>query len=72
MAKKPDQGMKSSAAKRTANATSKKQNREGAPFNNQDAQRRLGNFNGAGEHARQGGRSSGIVGQNKQQNHTDN
>ena len=43
----------------------------GAPFNEQDPKRRLGNFSGAGEHARQGGRTSGIVGQTKQRNHTD-
>lgn len=32
----------------------------------QDVKRRLGNFSGAGEHARVGGRTSGIVGQKKQ------
>jgi hypothetical protein len=43
----------------------------GEPTTNQDAKRRLGNFSGAGEHARQGGRTSGIVGQTKRQNKTD-
>jgi hypothetical protein len=43
----------------------------GAAFNEQDPKRRLGNFGGAGEHARQGGRTSGIVGQTKQKNRTD-
>ena len=43
----------------------------GAPFNDQDPKRRLGNFGGAGEHPRQGGRTSGIVGQTKQKNRTD-
>jgi hypothetical protein len=43
----------------------------GAPFNEQDPKRRLGNYTTAGEHARQGGRTSGIVGQTKQQNKTD-
>jgi hypothetical protein len=43
----------------------------GAPFNEQDPKRRLGNFTSAGEHARQGGRTSGIVGQKKQRNKTD-
>jgi hypothetical protein len=43
----------------------------GAPFNEQDPKRRLGNFSGAGEHARQGGRTSGIVGQTKQRGRTD-
>ena len=32
----------------------------GAPFNEQDIKRRMGNFTGAGEHSRQGGRT-GIV-----------
>jgi hypothetical protein len=44
---------------------------EGAPFNEQDPKRRLGNFGSAGEHPRQGGRTSGIVGQTKQKNKTD-
>jgi hypothetical protein len=43
----------------------------GAPFNEQDPKRRLGNFGGAGEHPRQGGRTSGIVGQTKKRNQTD-
>jgi hypothetical protein len=43
----------------------------GAPTNEQDAKRRLGNYGGAGEHPRQGGRTSGIVGQTKQKNKTD-
>jgi len=43
----------------------------GAPFNEQDPKRRLGNFSGAGEHPRRGGRTSGIVGQTTKRNHTD-
>jgi hypothetical protein len=39
--------------------------------NDQDVKRRLGNFGGAGEHPRQGGRTSGIVGQTKARNKTD-
>lgn len=70
MARKSTQGMKASAAKRTLNGTSDK-GVTGAPFNDQDPKRRLGDFSGAGEHPRQGGRSTGIVGQTKQQNHTD-
>ena len=31
----------------------------GAPFNDQDPKRRLGNFSGAGEHPRQVGRGRG-------------
>jgi hypothetical protein len=45
--------------------------RSGAPFSEQDPKRRLGNFGGAGEHPRQGGRTSGIVGQTTKRNHTD-
>jgi hypothetical protein len=48
-----------------------KADQAGAPLNEQDIKRRLGNFSGAGEHARQGGRSTGIVGQTKQRNRTD-
>jgi hypothetical protein len=44
----------------------------GEPATNQDVKRRLGNFTTAGEHARQGGRTSGIVGQTKKKNRTDN
>ena len=43
----------------------------GAPFNEQDMKRRLGNFTGAGEHALVGGRTSGIVGQTTKKNKTD-
>jgi hypothetical protein len=43
----------------------------GASFYEQDPKRRLGNFGGAGEHPRQGGRTAGIVGQTKQRNKTD-
>lgn len=35
----------------------------GAPAQQQDSKRRLGTFETAGEHARVGGRTSGIVGQ---------
>ncbi len=55
---------------RSLNAGAKKLTR-GAPFNDQDPERRLGDFTTAGEHARQGSRTSGIVGQKKSQNHTD-
>ena len=43
----------------------------GDPFSNQDIKRRLGNFEGAGEHARVGGRK-GIVGQTTKTFRTDN
>jgi len=43
----------------------------GHPGSEQDEKRRLGGFQGAGEAARKGGRTAGIVGQTKQQNKTD-
>lgn len=46
-------------------------NVKGAPFSEQDPKRRLGDFSGAGEHPRKGGRTSGIVGQTTKRNHTD-
>jgi hypothetical protein len=55
----------SKAKKSAASKTS------GAPFNEQDPKRRLGNYGGAGEHPRQGGRTSGIVGQTKQKTGTE-
>jgi hypothetical protein len=41
------------------------------PGGEQDPKRRLGNFTTAGEHARIGGRTSGIVGQTTKRNRTD-
>ncbi len=61
---------KSSVKKRTLNAV-KNHGSRGAPFNEQDPQRRLGNFVSAGEHARHGGRGTGIVGQRKDKSRTD-
>ena len=43
----------------------------GADFQEQDPKRRLGNFATTGEHARQGGRTTGIFGQTKQKNATE-
>lgn len=64
-------GVKSTVKKRSLNAgPGGKQS--GDPFNDQDKKRRLGNFESAGEHARVGGRTSGIVGQTKQKSRTDN
>ena len=70
MAKKKNAGINSNAKKRTEKAP-RPEKSVGAPFNEQDPKRRLGNFGGAGEHPRQGGRTAGIVGQTKQRNHTD-
>ena len=74
MAKQKSRGPvtnKASAKKRTLNASGAGKKSGGAPFNEQDPKRRLGNFVGAGEHARQGGRQAGIVGQTRQKNRTD-
>jgi hypothetical protein len=61
---------KAQADKKSSRQTSLSKN-VGAPFSEQDPKRRLGNFSGAGEHARQGSRTAGIVGQTKKRNHTD-
>jgi len=64
--------MKSSVKRRTVNGGSLPRTAAGAPPQHQDIKRRLGNFEGAGEHARVGGRTSGIVGQKKAQFRTNN
>jgi hypothetical protein len=69
VAKKAKAAKKSTGKKRSKKSPLKADS--GAPFNEQDPKRRLGNFTTAGEHARQGGRTSGIVGQTKQRNRTD-
>jgi len=46
-------------------------NTAGMPGSEQDSKRRLGNFSSAGEHARLGGRTSGIVGQTTKRGRTD-
>ena len=70
MAKKAKTKSKA-GAKKTSRQSSVEKKTGGAPFSEQDPKRRLGNFTGAGEHARQGGRIAGIVGQTKRRNHTD-
>lgn len=70
--KTTNQTVKATVKKRTLNATSSASPAVGSPFNDQDTKRRLGNFVGAGEHARVGGRTAGIVGQTKQKSRTDN
>jgi hypothetical protein len=67
-AKKPGRAKKS----RSLNAPgSRVKAAAGAPTTDQDPKKRLGNFATAGEHARQGGRTTGIVGQKKSKNKTD-
>jgi hypothetical protein len=69
--KKSKSPVKATVKKRTLNQSGT-QAGGGAPFNDQDAKRRLGNFEGAGEHPRVGGRTSGIVGQTTKTFRTDN
>ena len=69
--KKAKPAVKSSVKRRTLNA-GPAQGKQGDPFNDQDAKRRLGTFESAGEHARVGGRTSGIVGQTTKQFRTEN
>lgn len=58
-----------SKKQRSINAPPDQPVSHGLPGHEQDPQRRLGNFTGTGEHARQGGREAGIVGQSKRQLH---
>jgi len=63
---------KAGVKKRTLNpAGAGRTKTAGAPFQETDPKRRLGNFQTAGEHARVGGRRSGIVGQNTKRFATD-
>jgi len=66
--KKPDP-MKPASVKgkkqRSINAQPERPMSQGLPGHEQDPQRRLGNFTGTGEHARQGGRQNGGAGQSK-------
>jgi hypothetical protein len=70
MAKAKRPSVKPTVKKRTLNPAGDMP--RGAPFQEQDVKRRLGNFQTAGEHARVGGRGTGIVGQKKQKFSTDN
>ena len=62
---------KSSVRRRTRLVQGGQSASAGVPGSEQDARRRLGNFEGAGEHARVGGRTSGIVGQTTKRSGTD-
>jgi hypothetical protein len=71
--------LKSSVKRRTLNQTAggpvaakSQRTTKGTPGQEQDIQRRLGNFEAKGEHARVGGRTSGIVGQTSKAFRTDN
>lgn len=70
--KKRNATSKASVKKRTLNPSgATKAKSAGSPFQESDPKRRLGQFEGAGEHARIGGRGSGIVGQTKKKARTD-
>jgi len=65
--------VKKSSVKRRSRVVKSSQVPTGSmPGGEQDAKRRLGNFTTTGEHARIGGRTSGIVGQTTKRNRTDN
>lgn len=70
--KKPKAGatVKSSVRRRLRLVDGDQQATAAFPGSEQDQRRRLGNFTGAGEHARVGGRG-GIVGQTTKQSRTD-
>lgn len=71
--KKGKSAAKASAKKRTLNPPGGTQRKpRGDPTTDLDAKRRLGNFETAGEHARVGGRTSGIVGQTTKTFRTNN
>ena len=69
--KKSKSTAKASVKRRTVNPAKSPRTVQGTPNQDQDVQRRLGNFETKGEHARQGGRTTGIVGQKKKQLRTD-
>jgi hypothetical protein len=69
--KKSKSTAKSSVRRRSRLVTGGQAGSETIPGGQQDAKRRMGTFETAGEHARVGGRTSGIVGQTKQRFRTD-
>jgi hypothetical protein len=71
--KKGPTSVKPTVKKRSLNAAgAKPAMHKGDAFSNQDAKRRMGTFESAGEHALVGGRGSGIVGQTTKRFRTDN
>ena len=73
MAKSTQKGKQKSSVKRRSRTVSGSQVHASAiPGGEKDVKGRLGNFTGAGEHARVGGRTSGIVGQTTKRGRTDN
>lgn len=63
--------VKATVKKRSLNVGPAKENTSD-PFSNHDTKRRMGTFESAGEHARVGGRTSGIVGQTTKRFRTEN
>jgi hypothetical protein len=63
--------VKATVKNRSLNVGKSIPKKSGAPFDEQDPKRRLGNFTTTGEHARQGGGQPGLVGQTKQKFRTD-
>jgi hypothetical protein len=63
---------KSSVRRRARLVEGGQRSTAGVPGSEQDGRRRMGNFETAGEHARVGGRTSGIVGQTTKRSRTDN
>jgi hypothetical protein len=75
--KQPRANKSAGKKRRTLNPTTSKSapgkpGKSSAPGQEQDAKRRMGNFTTAGEHARVGSRTAGIVGQTKRAFRTDN
>jgi hypothetical protein len=62
---------KSSVKRRSRVVSGSQVQTNAAPGGDKDIKGRLGNFTAAGEHARIGGRTSGIVGQTTTRNRTD-
>lgn len=67
-----NKGPQESISKRQSlNAGKERPVSQGLPGHEQDPKRRLGNFTGTGEHARQGGRQAGLIGQSRKKQHHD-
>ena len=62
---------KSTVKRRTRMVSGSQQPGKTVPGGEHDPKRRMGNFTGAGDHARIGGRTSGIVGQTTKRSRTD-
>jgi hypothetical protein len=71
MKKSKKAGAAKSSVRRRARLVQGGQTPAAFPGAEQDARRRMGNFETAGEHARIGGRTSGIVGQTTKRFKTD-